>query len=45
MTDENDRIIGVVSGDIQLEELLKRAGAIQQEAQDGDEDACGEEMA
>ncbi len=45
VTDENDRIIGVVSGDIQLEELLKRAGAIQQEAQDGDEDACGEEMA
>ncbi len=33
VTDQNDRIIGVVSGDIQLEELLKRAAALKQEAQ------------
>lgn len=33
VTDEQDRIIGVVSGDIQLEELLKRAAALKQEAQ------------
>lgn len=32
VTDENDNITGVVSGDIQLEELLKRAAALKQEA-------------
>lgn len=32
VTDENDKIVGVVSGDIQLEQLLKRATALRQEA-------------
>lgn len=32
VTDENDRIVGVVSGDIQLEELLKRGASLAQEA-------------
>ena len=34
VTDEQDRIRGVVSGDIQLEALLKRARSLEQEAQD-----------
>ena len=37
MTDEKDRIVGVVSGDIQLEQLLKRARALQQEVGSQDE--------
>ncbi|MBD5538567.1 MAG: histone-lysine N-methyltransferase, partial [Desulfovibrio sp.] len=35
VTDENDRILGVVSGDIQLEQLLKRARALRREADEG----------
>lgn len=31
VTDENDSIVGVVSGDIQLEELFKRAKSLQQD--------------
>ena len=37
VTDEKDRIVGVVSGDIQLEQLLKRARALQQEVGSQDE--------
>lgn len=37
VTDEEDRIIGVVSGDIQIEQLLKRAGSLKREAVDGEE--------
>lgn len=37
VTDENDKIVGVVSGDIQLEELLKRAASLRQEAENGEE--------
>ena len=32
VTDENDNIVGVLGVDIQLEQLLKRARALQQEA-------------
>ena len=44
VTDENDRIVGVVSGDIQLEELLRRARALQQEvgSQEEQEEADGD---
>ncbi|MDE6735154.1 MAG: histone-lysine N-methyltransferase [Desulfovibrio sp.] len=37
VTDENDRIVGVVSGDIQLEQLLKRARALRREAVEGED--------
>lgn len=37
VTDEQDRIRGVVSGDIQLEALLKRARSLEQDAQDDGE--------
>ena len=37
VTDENDRIVGVVSGDIQLEQLLKRARALRREADEGED--------
>ena len=36
VTDENDRIVGVLSGDIQLEQLLKRARALRREAEEGE---------
>lgn len=44
VTDENDRILGVVSGDIQLEQLLKRARALRREVDEGEdgEDAAGD---
>lgn len=37
VTDQNDRIVGIVSGDIQLEQLLRHGGALQ--AQDEAEEA------
>lgn len=36
VTDENDQIVGVLSGDIQLEELLKRSSLLRQEAASDD---------
>lgn len=43
VTDDSDNIIGVVSGDIQLEELLKRAPAIRQEAAVDEDEAQSDE--
>ncbi len=37
VTDENDRIVGVLSGDIQLEQLLKRARALRLEVDEGED--------
>ncbi len=37
VTDENDRIVGVLSGDIQLEQLLKRARALRLEVVGGED--------
>lgn len=37
VTDEDDHIVGVLSGDIQLEQLLKRARALRREANDGED--------
>lgn len=39
VTDEQDRIVGIVSGDMQLEQLLKRAASLPQEAAEEDENA------
>lgn len=36
VTDEHDRIVGIVSGDMQLEQLLKRAASLPQEADDNE---------
>ena len=38
VTDERDSILGVISVDIQLEQLLKRARALQQEVESDDTD-------
>lgn len=37
VTDENDRIVGVVSGDMQLEQLLKRAATLQEDTGETEE--------
>ncbi len=39
ITDAKDKIVGVVSGDIQLEQLLKRARALKQEAEVREEES------
>ncbi|MDR2488743.1 MAG: histone-lysine N-methyltransferase [Desulfovibrio sp.] len=39
VTDENDRIKGVLGADIQMEQLLKRAHALQEEVRPRDDDA------
>lgn len=38
VTDQNDRIVGVVSGDIQLEQLLKHARALKQDVGEDEND-------
>ena len=43
VTDAMDRIVGVVSGDIQLEELLKRARLLQQEVDKMEDSEEGQE--
>lgn len=40
VTDENDRIVGIISGDMQLEQLLKRAASLKEDAPQEDEESA-----